>query len=184
LTGSIALWLAVAELGRAVIRVLAIGVVMVVCAGCAGGTRTADRQAPPPSRTEVERLLLRADDLKRLSESGAIGLDEAFRGPALQVLEARAEALGRRGQRIEERNATRALVFWDPRALEAVLQVAAQRRLVTADDPNPGWAATVRQWWARLEFARGRWWIADQRDLTPDAWMPVVELTGAVGTGG
>lgn len=99
------------------------------------------------------------------------------------MLEARAEALGRRGQRIEERNATRDLVFWDPRALEAVMQVAAQRRLITADDSNPGWAATLRQWWARLEFVSGRWWIVDQRDLTPDTWRPVVKLTGWVGTG-
>ena len=74
----------------------------------------------------------------------------------------------------------RDLVHWDPGALEAVLQVASQRRLVTSEGPNPGWAATVRQWWVRFEFAGGRWWVADQRDLPPDAWRPVVRLTGWV----
>jgi hypothetical protein len=159
---------------------LAIGTVMLICTCCAVGAEAVDRQAPAPTRAEAERLLLRADDIKRVSDAGTAGLADVFRGRALLVLQAQAQALGRRGQRIEERNATRDLVLWDPRALEAVLQVAAQRRLVTADDPNPGWAATVRQWWTRLELAGGRWWIADQRDLTPDTWRPVVTLTGWV----
>jgi hypothetical protein len=159
---------------------LASGAVLLVCTCCAADGQAVDRQAPPPTRTEVARLMLRADDIKRLSEAGTPGLAEAFRGRALQVLEAQAKALGRRGQRAEERNAVRDLVHWDPLALEAVLQVAAQRRLVTSEDPNPGWAATVRQWWVRFEFGGGRWWIADQRDLPPDAWTPEVRLTGRV----
>ncbi|MEA2629287.1 MAG: hypothetical protein QOJ10_1747 [Chloroflexota bacterium] len=159
---------------------LVIGAVLLVCTGCAGAAQAVDTQAPPPTRTEVERLILRADDIKRQSEAGTPGLAEAFRGRALQILEAQAQALGRRGQRAEERNATRDLVHWDPLALEAVLQVAAQRRFVTTENPDPGWAATVRQWWVRFEFVGGRWWIADQRDLPPDAWRPVVTLTGWV----
>ena len=159
---------------------LVIGAVLLVCTCCAVGAQAVDSQAPPPTRTEVERLMLRADDIKRLSEAGMPGLAEAFRGRALQVLQAQALGLGRRGQRAEERNAMRDLVHWDPSALEAVLQVTAQRRLVTSENPNPGWAATVRQWWVRFEFVGGRWWIADQRDLPPDAWRPVVRLTGWV----
>lgn len=165
-------------------RMLATGLVMVMCTCCGVGIEGVDKQGAPPGRFEAERLLLRADDIKRQSEGGTPGLAEAFRGRALRVLEAQAQAFSRRGQRVEERNAARDLVFWDPGALEAVLQVAAQRRLVTPDDPNPGWDATLRQWWARLEFARGKWWIADQRDLTPDTWRPAVKLTGWVHTGG
>jgi hypothetical protein len=51
-----------------------------------------------------------------------------------------------------------------------VLQVVAQGRLVTPDQPSPAWTPTVRQWWARLEYAEGRWWIVDQEDLRPDRW--------------
>jgi hypothetical protein len=161
---------------------LAIGLLMLVCTGCAAGVQAGLPPTPPPSRAEAERVVLRADDLKRLSEAGTAGLATAFRGRALQVLEAQAQALGRRGQRVEERSAVRELVLWDPLALEAVLQVTAQRRLVTPDDHDPGWAATVRQWWVRLERAGGTWWIADPRDLPPDAWRPVVRLTGWVNT--
>jgi hypothetical protein len=159
---------------------VAIGSALLICTCCAAGVQAGTPPASPPTLTEAERVVLRADDIKRLSEAGRPGLAEAFRGRALQVLQAQAQALGRRGQRFEERSAVRELVLWDPRSLEAVLQVTAQRRLVTPDDPDPSWAATVRQWWVRLELAGGRWWIADQRDLTPDAWRPAVRLTGWV----
>ena len=113
--------------------------------------------------------MLRAEDIKR-SSAGQAGLAGVFRGRALQLLGAQAESLERRGIRVEERNASRTLVFWDARAAEAVLEVIVQRRIVSRDDPNPGWIATVRQWWARLQFAYGGWWIVDQQDLTPDRW--------------
>lgn len=61
---------------------------------------------------------------------------------------------------------------WDPHADEAVLQVVAQRRIVTSDQPDPAWAATVRQWWARLQHADGSWWVVEQQDLSPDRWRP------------
>jgi hypothetical protein len=117
--------------------------------------------------------MLRADGIKLSAGVGTASLAEAFRGRALQMLEAQAKSMEGRGLRVEERNAVRTLVFWDPGAFEAVLQVVAERHPVTPDDPNPGWAATVRQWWARLQFADGSWWIVDQSDLTPDRWRAV-----------
>lgn len=72
--------------------------------------------------------------------------------------------------REEERSSSRELVFWDPVAYEAVLQVVAEHRLVSRDQPNPGWSATVRQWWARLENVDGVWKVVDQEDLPPDRW--------------
>ena len=70
----------------------------------------------------------------------------------------------------EERGLSRDLVFWDPVAEEAVLQVVAQRRLVTQDQPDPPWSATVRQWWGRVRNVDGTWMVVDQEDLPPDRW--------------
>jgi hypothetical protein len=152
---------------------VAIGVALLICTCSADGAKTPNRLPPVLTRAGAEQLMLRADDTKRLAASGTADLADAFRGRALQVLEAQAQSLDRRGMRVEERNTVRTLAFWDHRALEAVLQVVAQRRLVTPDDPNPDWAATVRQWWARLQFADGSWWVVDQQDLTPDRWRAV-----------
>ncbi len=95
-----------------------------------------------------------------------------FRGRALQVLEKQVLEMGHRRLHIEERDQMRTLVLWDSRAHEAVLEVAAQDRLVTADQPDPAWAATTRQWWSRLAYQGGSWWVVDQGDLTPDRWWP------------
>ena len=149
---------------------MAIGAALLICTCSADGAKTPTQLPPPLSSTGAEQVMLRADDIKRLAGDGTAGLANAFRGRALQVLEAQAQSLDRRGMRVQERNTVRALAFWDPHALEAVLQVLAQRRVLTPDDPNPVWAATVGQWWARLQFADGTWWIVDQQDLTPDRW--------------
>jgi hypothetical protein len=53
---------------------------------------------------------------------------------------------------------------------EAVLQVAAQVRLVSAEQPEPPWSSTLRQWWSRLAFHAGGWVVVDDRDLSPDQW--------------
>jgi hypothetical protein len=152
---------------------VAIGAALLICSCSADAAKTPNHVAPLLTRAGAEQLMLRADDTKRLAGGGTADLTDAFRGRALQVLEAQALSLDRRGIRVEERNTVRTLAFWDQRALEAVLQVVTQRRLVTPDDPKPGWAATVRQWWARLQFADGGWWIVDQQDLTPDRWRAV-----------
>jgi hypothetical protein len=140
------------------------------------------------SMSDAERLMLRADDIKRSAGDAAATarLSEVFAGPALQRLQAQAQAMVRRSVREEERNVTRTLIFWDPRAGEAVLQVVAESRLVTSDRPNASWAAIVRQWWARIEYASGSWWVVDQGDLPPDRWRvasPGEALTGWVLSG-
>lgn len=116
--------------------------------------------------------MLRADDvMRRAFESpGSAGLWDAFGSPALQRLQAQSQGLVRRGMREEERGARRDLVFWDPVAGEAVLQVVAEKRLVTRDQPNPPWSATVRQWWAHLQNVDGSWKVVDEEDLPPDRW--------------
>lgn len=139
---------------------------------CACSAERAGHASQPPrlSESDAERLMLRADEIKLSPRAGKGGLADVFGGRALQVLVAQAESLERRGLRIEERNTARRLVFWDPRAGEAVLEVIAERRIANRDDPNPGWVATVRQWWAQLQFADGGWRIVDQQDLSPDRW--------------
>ena len=91
-------------------------------------------------------------------------------GPALVRLQAQSQSFGRRGIREEERSSSRDIVFWDPIANEGVLQVVATRRLVTRDQPNPPWSATVRQWWSRLQIVEGTWKVVEQEDLPPDRW--------------
>jgi hypothetical protein len=123
--------------------------------------------------------MLRADDIRRaaLGAYSKAPLSEVFRGRALQIIEAQAQVFDRRGIRNEERNASRDLVFWDQPAGEAVLQVVAERRVVTSDEPDQPWSPTVRQWWARLQNADGTWWVIDQEDLPPDRWR-LVATTG------
>jgi hypothetical protein len=135
--------------------------------GACSETAGPHSQSPRLSQGDAERLMLRADDIK---SSGPVGLDAVFRGRALQILEGQAERFESRGTRIEEQDTKRTLVFWDPIADEAVLQVIGRRRAVSRDDPNPRWAANIRQWWARLEYSNGTWWIVDQQDLPPDRW--------------
>ena len=74
------------------------------------------------------------------------------------------------GMSEEERSSSRELVFWDPLAGEAVLQVVAERRLVSPDQPNPPWSSTAGQWWARLQNVGGSWLVVDDQDLPPDRW--------------
>jgi hypothetical protein len=153
-------------------RLLVLGLALLLCACLSDGSDAVSAQAPALSESSAAQLMVRADDVKRsvFELQPASRLAGAFRGRALQVLQAQAEAMGRRGFRIEERNVARTLVFWDPLAGEAVLQVIAQRRTITLDQPDPAWASTVRQWWARVQMADGVWWVIDQEDLTPDRW--------------
>jgi hypothetical protein len=154
--------------------VIASGVALLICACFSDGPRAVSAQAPTLTRNVAEQLMLRADDVKRsvLESKPTPLLAETFRGRALELLQAQAQALDRRGFQEQERNVERTLVFWDPGAGEAVLQVIAQRRIVTPDQPNPAWASTVRQWWARVVNTDGMWWVVDQEDLTPDRWRP------------
>jgi hypothetical protein len=123
----------------------------------------------------AQALALRADDLLRwaLVKARSDGLDAAFRGPALDRLRTQVGRMSQRGLRLEERGARRVVVLVDVQAREVVLEVAAEYRLVTPSDPDPSWAATLRQWWARLGFAAGAWWVVNDRELPPDQWRPL-----------
>src|SRR5690242_15614050 len=129
---------------------------------------------PPLVFAEAERTVLAADEILRgaLAGEGADPLFEVFRGAALTALRLQVARLTARGLRIEERDLTRRLVHFDPTRGEAVLAVAGEHRLATLDAGDQAWAATERQWWTRLAFADGAWWITEQRILPPDQWLP------------
>jgi len=154
------------------VRLLAMGAAFAFLACNAPAGTSAAHRPPSLSRSEAEQLMLRADDVRRLAFElpGPTSLSGVFGGSALQRLQAQTQSLGLRGMREEERSSSRDLVFWDPAAREAVLQVVAERRLVTPDLPNPPWSGTVRQWWARLQNVAGSWKLVEQQDLPPDRW--------------
>jgi hypothetical protein len=149
-------------------------VVFSACSG--GGVPAGDHRPADLSRMGAEQLMLWGDEVRRsmFDSPRTSRLAAPFRGRALQALEAQVQVMAWRGLCEEEQNSTRALVFWDPHADEAVLQVISQHRVVTADQPQASWAATVRQWWARLQYSDGSWWVVDQHDLSPDQWRQVM----------
>jgi hypothetical protein len=157
------------------VRVLAMGAAFVLLACDPPGATAAIHQAASLSRSDAEQVMLRADELRRLAFEfpDTTNLSEAFGRSALHRLQAQSRSLGMRGMHEEERSPSRDLVFWDPVAQEAVLQIVAERRLVTRDQPNSPWSATVRQWWARLQNVEGSWKVVDEEDLPPDRWRPV-----------
>jgi len=108
-----------------------------------------------------------------LADLRAERLRSVFEGRALRVLGAQVGVMAARGVRVEETAVVVALVAWDPGAAEAVLQVASRRRLITLDEPDPAWSSSVRQWWSRLRYEAGAWWVVDEQDLGPDRWRPV-----------
>jgi hypothetical protein len=155
--------------------ILALGTALLMAA-CSAHVAATTRPSPPTlSRDEAEQLILRADDLRRQAfEFPGTALPNAFAGSALKMLEEQSQNLGRRGLREDERNVSRELVSWVSISAEGVLQVAAERRLVSPDQLSPPWSATVRQWWVRLQFVKDNWKVVDQQDLPPDQWRSVM----------
>ncbi len=156
----------------AMVRMLAVGAAIALLACTPPGPTTPAHQAASLNRRDAEQLMLRADDARRLAFEfpGTTKLSEAFGRSALERLQAQSQSLALRGMREEERSSSRDIVFWDPVAYEAVLQVVAERRLVSPDQPSPFWSATVRQWWARLQYVAGSWKVVEAEDLPPDRW--------------
>jgi hypothetical protein len=160
----------------AVRSILALGAALLLAA-CSGQIATTMEPSPVQatlSRDQVEQLMVRADDLRRQAFEfpDTANLANAFGGIALKRLRAQSESLVTRGMNWEERSPSHELVFWDPLAGEAVLQVVAEQRVISPDEPNPAWSATVRQWWARLQNVDGSWKVVDEEDLPPDRWRP------------
>lgn len=155
-------------------RGLVVSATALLLCGCFGAHPPDPTSAPVLRLVGAEQLVLEADDARRaaFADLQPRRLANVFRGRALQVLEKQVLKMGQRAIRLEERDAARTLVFWDPRADEVVLQIVAQDRLVTPERHDPAWAATTRQWWSRLDYQGGSWWVVDQQDLTPDRWRP------------
>lgn len=157
-------------------RVLAFFVAVVVAPAL---TACAAASAPTVSRPALGReaatqVVEGAQQVERatFADLRAERLHAAFAGPALRVLEAQVAVMAARGIRVEEAAVVVALVAWDPGAAEAVLQVESQRRLITLDEPDPAWSSSVRQWWSKLRYQSGSWWVVDEQDLGPDRWRP------------
>ncbi len=128
-------------------------------------------RVPLLDRTAVARVVVAADEARAtaFSQLDASILVRWFRDPALATLQARVAVMNARGVRVEEQSAARTLLAWDPQADEAVLEVEAEDRVVTADRASK-WSGTLRRWWSRLAFEQGSWWIVAEQDLPPDRW--------------
>jgi hypothetical protein len=143
-----------------------------VCTGCFAPP-AGPPAAPALDRAAAARLAMAADGALRSAMAGAAEADltRFFREAALVALRSQADRLAQRGVRVEEMNVVSRLLFFDPHALEGVLAVESQHRLVTPDEAAVAWAAAFREWWVRFAFAAGAWWIVDQQDLPPDRWL-------------
>jgi hypothetical protein len=99
-------------------------------------------------------------------------LRSLFTDSAIAVFRPELARLQQRGQRIEERAATRRLVHWtasEGRG-EGVLEVAGAQRIVVVAAPPRAWSRIVRQWWAAVQWTGGRWLVLRCADLPPDQW--------------
>lgn len=142
-------------------------------AACATPAHLPVAVKPHLSRDEGERIALEGDDLLRsaLAGGGADRLPDVFRGRALTTLRLQVARLAERGVLIDERSVSRKLAHLDAASGEAILAVSSEYRLTTRDEINAAWAATERQWWLRIEFDAGSWWIVEQQNLPPDRWV-------------
>jgi len=131
---------------------------------------------PGLSRADAEQLILRADDLRRRAFElpGTVALSETFGGSALTRLQAQSEGFRLRGLRMEERDPARSLVYWSSISLEGVLQIAAERRMISPDQPTQSWTGTLRQWRLRLRKIGAGWFVVDEGELSPDQWRQVM----------
>ena len=143
-----------------------------VLTGCFPARGAVPVDATTLDMTQAASVVKVADEVKSaaFADGRVDGLARAFRGRALSTLTTQVGRFQKNSLHLQERERTVTVVFWDGHAKESVLEVTAEHRLVTRSQANPPWAATVRQWWSRLDYASGKWWIADQEDLPPDRW--------------
>jgi hypothetical protein len=155
-------------------RTLVAAVVVLLSACSRGGAETQPAPSVLLDRAAADVVVAGAEAAMQQALAGlnVARLPSHFAGHALQRLIDRVGWMRTRGLRLQERSSRRALVSWDMNAGEAVLQVAAQVRLVSAEQPEPPWSNTLRQWWSRLAFHAGGWVVVDDRDLSPEQWRP------------
>jgi len=149
--------------------------VFLLAAACASSTppdAAPGRGAVALDRSAAAMVAMAADEVMRmgLAERDPALLAQAFAGHALQALRDQLRWMRERGLSLEERDPRRSLVSWDGARDEVVIQVEAQERLVSMDQPDPPWSGTVHERWSRLGFVDHGWRVVDVRDLAPDQW--------------
>ena len=154
-------------------RLIAIALLAAIVGACGSTAAVPAVMAPVLPQAAAEKLMDSADAARSeaLATAGSQRLAQVFRNPALKALTDRVDAMALRGLRLEEKSAVRSPVAFDPVGLDGILRVVAFDRLITPDQSDPAWSATVREVWSRFEYAGGRWWVADEKDLSPDRWV-------------
>ena len=145
--------------------------------GCGGASAPQPAQPPVLAAAEAEDLLIRADDARSAALAGNQGgtqPTEAFAGPSLVSLTTRVRFLRQRGLRAEVEPQSRRLVHLAPNggSVEAVLEVKARERRLSAGAEPGKWAQTLRQWEVRISRLDGGWRIVEDHDLPPERWWP------------
>ena len=156
--------------------------VAILLLGACAGPRPAETLRLPAQldRLVAEQVVLGADEALEaaMADLDSTRLDLFFSGRALETLVDQVGWMRARGIRSEERSAQRVVASWDGGANEVVIQVEAEHRLLSLEQPKPPWSGSVRQWWARLGFGAGAWRVVDDRDLPPDQWRAVTTSMG------
>jgi hypothetical protein len=165
---------------NSLIRVLAVAATLAV--GACSGPRAPEAVTLPArlDRVMAEQVVFGADEALEaaMADLDSTRLDLFFAGRALRTLVDQVGWMRARSMRSEERGERRVVASWDGGANEVVIQVEAEHRLLSLDQPKPPWSSSMRQWWARLGFAAGAWRVVDDRDLPPDQWRAVTTWLG------
>jgi hypothetical protein len=145
---------------------------LLLAGGCA--PTFAVLRSPVLDREAALVLLSRAEVARgtAFATADARSLRALFSDAAIAGFSPELASLRQRGQRIEERAASRRLVHWAAAegAGEGVLEVAGEQRVVLVAGPPRDWSRIVRQWWAAVQWTGGRWLVSDSADLPPDQW--------------
>src|SRR5438067_3221536 len=154
-------------------RTVACAAVVLFLAGC-GPVSTPP--LPALQRIQAERVAIEADDVWRAALSGgdAARLGGVFGARALALAAARVAEMRRRGDRLEEKLLDRRLVHWSGGSGrgQAVLQVQAVQRLLSAASPAAAWTEVLRQWSLAIAWVARAWRVVAAAELPPDRWWP------------
>jgi hypothetical protein len=165
------------------IRVLA-AIATLALSACSAPTAPAALGSPARlDRAVAYQIVFGADQAieTAMADLDSTRLGLFFAGRALRTLVDQVGWMRARSLRSEDRSTRRVVVSWDGGAMEVVLQVEAEHRLLSPDQPEPAWSSSMRQWWARLGFCAGAWRVVDDRDLPPDQWRALTTWAGGAG---
>jgi hypothetical protein len=162
------------------IRALAIVATLAVAA-CSGPRAQEALKLPARlDRVVAAQVVFGADEALEaaMADLDSTRLELFFAGRALRTLVDQVGWMRARGMRSEDRRERRVVASWDGGANEVVIQVEAEHRLLSPDQPKPPWSSSMRQWWARLAFGASAWRVVDDLDLPPDQWRAVTTWLG------